>query len=210
VGRRSETKRGHSLQAPNFSLVQARSGRRETLRSCSQAKGPGTRSLRAFHPAFVPSLRHGSRGLRPVMTRSGNSLAELGRIKPRRENGIALAFPGRGGARERCTADPGSFQTVRLERSRVSSAPFHAALRPGTRSSKSAARTGLRWHLRFKLCVWKGPGSAAHHFMLRCVREKEFEERREDWRVLLAVCVPAFAGTRGCEVVRRRQAEVPV
>ena len=31
----------------------------------------------------------------------------------------------------RCTADPGSFNTLSLQRSRFSSASFHAALRPG-------------------------------------------------------------------------------
>ena len=49
------------------------------------------------------------------------------------------ACPGRGAARsaaERCTADPGPFQTPRLERSRVNSAPLRAhalraALCPG-------------------------------------------------------------------------------
>src|SRR5688572_18828843 len=37
---------------------------------------------------------------------------------------------------QRCTADPGPFHTQYLERSRVSSAALHAALRPG--QSKSA------------------------------------------------------------------------
>jgi hypothetical protein len=73
-------------------------------------------------------LRRSANGYGPMMTGTGDGVAELGRISRAARTGLLWHFP----------------DVVQ----RASGAPLIRG--------------------RFKLWVRKGPGSAAHHFMLRC------------------------------------------
>src|SRR5438067_3044445 len=98
--------------------------------------GRGVAGLGAVHPALPEA---GPRDLLLFRQRPEER-------RPRRRTaadgfGAAtkMTFPGRGAARLRCAAEPGS-RNIQMAGSRFSSAAFHAALRPGHEALTAATR----------------------------------------------------------------------